>query len=77
MTAKEEFNKRHSKALSELQKAANPKSYQYGLLKCSNAIAANLGISFQTVINYVSGRAKDGYLTEAITKEFKQLQINE
>jgi len=39
-------------------------------------IGAILGVSFQTVVNYVYGKAKDGFLTEAICNEFKKLKEN-
>lgn len=70
-----ELNKRHLASVQLLQKAANPKTFKYGLMVCAEKIAVKLNISPQTVVNYLSGRVKDGYLTEAITKEFKTLHI--
>lgn len=37
-------------------------------------IGSNLEITGQTVINYVNGEGKDGYLKDAILKEFKNFK---
>lgn len=76
MTILEEYNQKHQKAIERLQKVANPKTFKYGVVKSCEVVAANLGTSSQTIMNYISGRTKDGYLTEAITKEFKNLKID-
>ena len=75
MTAKDKLDERHLLALKKLHKASERKIYIHGLVICANAIAPNLNISPQTVINYLSGRAKDGFTTEQITKEFKTLNL--
>lgn len=75
MSAIDELNKRHIRAVRVLQKTANPKTYKYGMMPCVKEIGDRLNVSHQTVINYLSGMAKDGFLTEAITKEFKTLHI--
>ena len=75
MDAKTELKKRHVTAAQLLQKTANPHTYVHGLVVCAAHVAGKLGVSTNTVLNYLSGRTKDGYLTEAITKEFKELVI--
>lgn len=71
MEAKKRLNGRHKQARSELKKVAMPYIDGNSLNSVAMGISKKLGISFQTVVNYVHGRAKDGYLTEAITNEFK------
>jgi|GEM_PF-5635920 len=73
MTAKQELKKRHLLAVDELKKIAIPKIEKDGLKPVCEKISASVGVSYQTVANYVYGMAKDGFLTEQITKEFKKL----
>ncbi len=77
MNAKETLDLRHKKALQRLQVVSKGKVYKYGLVKCANAIAPILQVSPQTIMNNISGRSKDGFLVEAIIKEFKVLHIND
>ena len=80
MTPKEQLEQRHKKAIETLQKAAKSKVDKNGLMPCAYAIAAKLGVSAQTVINYYQGNNKlygDGFLTEIMTKEFRSLNIND
>lgn len=58
----------------ELNKTAVPIIEKHGLKKVCIQVAEILGVSFQTVVNYIYGRSKDGYLCEAITEQFKKLQ---
>ena len=76
MNAKQELKQRHLQAVGVLQKTANPITSSEGLVKCSKIVSKNLGVSPQTVMNYLLGRGKDGYLTEAITTQFKTLKFN-
>jgi len=73
--SKELLKHRHLQAVVKLQAVANPKVFQYGLMKCAKAIGDKLEVTDQTIINYLSGRVKDGFLTEQITKEFKSLKL--
>ena len=73
--SKEKLQHRHLQAVVKLQSVANPKVFKYGLMKCAKAIGDELEITDQTVINYLSGRVRDGYLTEAITQQFKTLKL--
>lgn len=75
MKAKEQLNSRHLEAVEKLKTVALPKMEKHGSKKCCELIGAELGISYPTVENYVYGRAKDGFLTEAITQQFKALKI--
>lgn len=72
MEAKKQLKQRHKEAILELKKAAAP-YMDKGLNDAAKKIGKNVGVSFQTVVNYVYGKTKDGYLTEAITKEFQSL----
>ncbi len=76
MTTKEELEQRHQKAIENLKKVSQPKIQKYNTMPCAYTVAANLGVSYQTVINYISGSAKDGFLTEAMAKEFKNLKLD-
>jgi len=73
MTAKQELKKRHAASVVELQTVALPKIEKDGLKPVCENIGKALGVSYQTVVNYVYGRTKDGFLTNAIAKEFKKL----
>ena len=75
MTAKEQLQKRHDEAAEKLKAVCQPKIEKHGRNACAKLICDNLGVSFQTVVNYTYGNAKDGFLTEAITKEFKSLKL--
>lgn len=73
MEAKKQLKQRHKDACSYLRKIANPYIDNNTLNAEALKIGKRLGVSFQTVVNYVYGKSKDGYLTEAITKEFEIL----
>lgn len=73
MEAKKQLKLRHKEACLELNKVATPYIDNCTLNAEAVKIGKRLGVSFQTVVNYVYGKSKDGYLTEAITKEFKSL----
>lgn len=73
MLAKQQLQKRHSEAYLKLHKVANPKIKKKGLVVCCTLVATELGVSSQTVINYIGSRGKDGYLTEAITQQFRKV----
>ncbi len=71
MEAKKQLRQRHKKACVLLKKVASPHIENSTLNSEALKIGKRLGVSFQTVVNYVYGKSKDGYLTEAITKEFQ------
>ena len=73
MEAKKQLRQRHKEACAELKKVASPYIDSNSLNSEAVKIGKRLGVSFQTVVNYVYGKSKDGYLTEAITKEFQSL----
>jgi len=73
MEAKKQLKQRHKEACLELKKVAATYIDDSTLNAKALVIGKNLGVSFQTVVNYVYGKSKDGYLTEAITKEFQAL----
>ena len=67
------LKKRHHEAFRQLRIESEIPVLRYGSIKASNIIAKKLNISYQTVINYMASPGKDGFLTEAITEEFKNL----
>jgi len=73
MEAKKQLRQRHKEAVAELKKVAAPFINDNSLNQKAKAIEKNLGVSYQTVVNYVYGKTKDGFLTEAITKELQSL----
>lgn len=75
MKAKQELKERHEAAIDKLKMVALPKIEKMGLKKVCELVAPNVGVSRQTVGNYVYGMAKDGFLTECLIKEFKALKI--
>lgn len=75
MEAKIKFKGRHETANILLKETATPKIEKYSLRDSTQAVAVMLDISPQTVVNYIYGRGKDGFLTEALTKAFKTLKL--
>lgn len=71
MDAIKEFKRKHKQAHKELRAAAQKYIDNGGLTVVAKEIAPKLDISYQSVINYVYMGGKDGFLTEAITKLFK------
>lgn len=74
MEASVQLLERHNTAKSTLKKAAKPFIDDNTIRSKSKQIADILGVSFQTVLNYVYGMTNDGFLTEAITKELKKFK---
>lgn len=70
--ASEEFDLRHKQIKEKLTSIELPEGT--GTNICW-AVAGSLKITGQTVKNYLVGNIKDGYLAEAIYKEFKRLKI--
>lgn len=74
MEAKKQLRQRHKEACLELKKIASPYIDNTTLNAEAVKIGRELGVSFQTVVNYVYGKSKDGYLTEAIIDQFKKIK---
>lgn len=72
ITPEIEFKSRHKSIAHELGRIELPKSI--GTETCMK-VGASLGITGTTVLNYLKGNIKDGYLAEAIYKEFKILKL--
>lgn len=72
MNAKQ-LQKRHEKAQEELKAVAIPIIAKSSAKRECEKVAKKLDVSYQTVINYVYGMAKDGFLTEAIRDVFQTL----
>ena len=71
---RKDIQDRHQMAHAALSDAA-AKFVKNGIKKACEVVAGRIGCSDVTVRNYVYGKGKDGYLTEAITKEFKKLKL--
>lgn len=69
------LKERHNIANTKLKSIAIPKIEKYSLKTTTELVANNLCISAQTVVNYIYGRGKDGFLVEAIIKEFKEMKV--
>lgn len=74
MEANIQLLERHNTAKVALKKAAQPFIDNNSIRVKSKVIADTLGVSFQTVLNYVYGMTNDGFLTEAITKELRKFK---
>lgn len=70
--ASEEFDLRHKSIKEKLASIVLPE--QTGTSLCGG-VGYSLNITGQTVKNYLNGDIKDGFLAEAIYKEFKRLKI--
>ena len=73
MEAKKQLKQRHKEACAELKTAALPYIDNNSLNEQARGIGKKLGVSYQTVVNYVYGKSKDGFLVEAMTKEFRSI----
>jgi len=70
MTLKE----RHESAFKKLRIEANKKLTNREATQIAAKVGIGVGVSGQTVINYLNGKCKDGFITEALTAEFKKLK---
>lgn len=75
MTTLETLQKRHEKARNDLKQIYAEKCNRGELVKTVAKVAALLEVSPQTIYNYASGKAKDGFLTEAIIETFKNIDV--
>jgi len=73
MTKNKEIQNRHDAAVKRLKRVAAPKIKKHGFFNCALQVGRNLDLSYQTIINYHNGKSKDGYITEAIIKEFQSI----
>lgn len=73
MKAKRDLQVRHKTAFKTLNELANAKTEKGKVIRIYGSVAKNLGISQSTVINYLAGRGKDGYLTDALIEQFQSL----
>lgn len=74
MEVKSALLERHKKASKMLNDIANKKMEKGRSTQIAAEVGLKIGISAQTVINYVGGTCKDGYTTEALIAEFKKLK---
>jgi predicted transcriptional regulator len=73
MTALELLDKKREEMKEKMKKVVLPTDRT--ATRICWAIGENLNITGQTVINYVNGDIKDGYLAESIYNEFKRLKL--
>lgn len=74
-TLKQELQARMDKASKKLKKEADKRTPQFRMMKVYTQIASRLGITAQSVKNYIAGTGGNGYMIEALTKEFMKLPI--
>jgi len=74
MEALKELNDKHSVIKEKLATTAKAKISKGTIMAACTNVGRLLEISPQTVYNYITGNIKDGYLAEAILKEFKRLK---
>jgi predicted transcriptional regulator len=74
MTTLDELKAKHKTIQKELKDVSLPITNEHGLVNTSTVVAKKLKVSPQTIMNYLSGRVKDGYLAEAIIQEYKNYQ---
>lgn len=60
----------HKSANAELKKAAQDAINSNKLRQTSKKLAAKYNISSQTVVNYVYGQGRDGFLKKCLTDDF-------
>lgn len=75
LTSKEILHKRMTTAYEELAKIAFKKTKNIGTTVTYAMVGMHLGITGQTVRNYVKGKCKNGngYIIESLIEEFKKL----
>ncbi len=60
-------------SLKELSTLANANKPKNSITSIYVQVGLKLGITGQTVYNYVNGRGGDGYMIDALIEEFKNL----
>lgn len=76
MDIKVYLKQRHDEALKKLSLAAKNKLPNGRSSQIESLIGEKVGVSGQTVRNYLNGKSNDGFTTEALTKAFKEFKIN-
>lgn len=70
--ASEELLAKHEAIKNKLMAISLPEGKENNVCM---GVALIFNVSMQTIKNYLSGKVGDGYLAEAIYKEFKRLKI--
>lgn len=73
MATGSELKQRHADIKNKLVKTATRICHDYPTIETCKSIAKAVNVSYTTVYNYSFGRIKDGYLAEAILKEYEKL----
>jgi predicted transcriptional regulator len=66
------FNEKHNGANVALAKALSRLKERKEVTNVAIDVAKELGVTHTTIINYLQGRGKDGYLKEAILEILKK-----
>ncbi len=74
MGSDEALKLRHTRATEKLKEVANRKLKSGSATQTAFVVGLKLGITGQTVLNYLNGNCRDGFLTEALTMEFRKLK---
>ncbi len=67
-----EYNDRHSAIKIKLQELSASKIKSGKAVIVCKVVGGELGLSGQTVYNYINGKINDGYLAEVIYKALKK-----
>lgn len=73
-SAIQRIEKKKKDNIKLLQSLSNIKTKNQTAGIVYSIIGNKLGVTGQTVVNYISGNAKDGYLLDAMIEEFKELK---
>ena len=73
LTPHEILNRRRTETFGKLRAIAKQKTEKGGITLAYVSVGSKLKITSQTVYNYVQGKGKDGYMAEALIKEFEKL----
>lgn len=73
LTSHELLKKRREDAFVRLRTIAKQKTTKGNITLSYVTVGGALRLTSQTVYNYVQGKGKDGFIVEALIKEFKKL----
>ncbi len=73
-TPRERIAKRRETSFKQLRNLVNSKDFGKNSLTSTYVkVGLDLGLTGQTVYNYVNGRGGDGYVIDALIEEFEKL----
>lgn len=74
MEVKTALIERHKKSSEILRNISAKKMEKRRSTQIAAEVGLKIGVSAQTVLNYIGGNCKDGYTTEALISEFRKLK---